>query len=200
MDYGSVCGSHRCLSPRLEENTVVGQPSLDTDTSYSSESYKGKSISNDSSSLLEVSTMVPTSDQSPSGTSDNSQRTGNVFTDSPTPTTSYTEPKVEDTRVQHIRAWYESKGFSKKSINLLVSTLDKNSTQMVSSNIRTWLSWCELHLCNPITCPVNKICDFFVDMLAKELSFNTIAGYRTAISEIHEHIDDAPIGSHPDIS
>jgi hypothetical protein len=47
---------------------------------------------------------------------------------------------------------------------------------------------------------VNKICDFFVDMLAKELSFNTITGYRTAISEIHEHIDNAPIGSHPDIS
>jgi hypothetical protein len=140
MDHGSVRRSHRRLSPRLEENTVVDQLSLDTDISYSSESHKRKSISNDSSSLLEVSTMVPTSNQSSSDTSDNSQRTGSVSTDLPTPTTTYTKPKVEDTRVQYIWAWYELKGFSEKSINLLVSTLDKNFTRTVSSNIRIWLS------------------------------------------------------------
>ena len=37
-------------------------------------------------------------------------------------------------------------------------------------------------------------------MLAKGLAFNTIAGYRTAISEHHDHIDSSPIGSHPDVS
>jgi hypothetical protein len=34
----------------------------------------------------------------------------------------------------------------------------------------------------------------------KGLSYNTIAGYRTAISEIHDHVDGSSIGSHPDIS
>ena len=37
-------------------------------------------------------------------------------------------------------------------------------------------------------------------MLSKGLAYNTIAGYRTAISECHEYIDGAPIGSHPDVS
>lgn len=37
-------------------------------------------------------------------------------------------------------------------------------------------------------------------MLAKGLAYNTIAGYRSAISEYHDYVDGAPIGSHPDIS
>src|SRR5438067_7596441 len=37
-------------------------------------------------------------------------------------------------------------------------------------------------------------------MLAKGLAFNTITGYRTAISEIHDPIDGVKIGSHQDIS
>ena len=32
------------------------------------------------------------------------------------------------------------------------------------------------------------------------MAYNTIAGYRTAISEIHEWIDDVTVGSHPDIT
>jgi hypothetical protein len=37
-------------------------------------------------------------------------------------------------------------------------------------------------------------------MHEKGLAYNTICGYRSAISEVHEHIDGAPIGSHPDVS
>jgi hypothetical protein len=48
--------------------------------------------------------------------------------------------------------------------------------------------------------PVTDICNFFVDMLASDLSYSTITGYRSAISEIHDHVNGAPIGSHPDVS
>ena len=37
-------------------------------------------------------------------------------------------------------------------------------------------------------------------MLAKGYAFNTIAGFRTAISEIHEDIDGVSIGLHPDVT
>jgi len=37
-------------------------------------------------------------------------------------------------------------------------------------------------------------------MLSNELSFNTIAGYKTAISEIHDRVDGCAIGSHLDIA
>ena len=32
------------------------------------------------------------------------------------------------------------------------------------------------------------------------MAFNTIAGYRTAISEVHEQVDGSPIGVYSDIS
>jgi hypothetical protein len=44
------------------------------------------------------------------------------------------------------------------------------------------------------------ICEFFADMLQEGKSFNTIAGYRSAISEIHVPIDGMAIGHHPDIT
>lgn len=37
-------------------------------------------------------------------------------------------------------------------------------------------------------------------MLTEEKSYNTIAGYRSAISEVHDFVDGVAIGSHPDIS
>src|SRR6266496_2449215 len=37
-------------------------------------------------------------------------------------------------------------------------------------------------------------------MLSRGYSFNTIAGFRTAISEMHENVNGKPIGSHPDIA
>ena len=32
------------------------------------------------------------------------------------------------------------------------------------------------------------------------MAYNTIASYRTAISEVHEHVEGSPVGLHPDIS
>lgn len=69
----------------------------------------------------------------------------------------------------------------------------------MSSSLRLWIAWYEINSCDPITCPINKICDFFVDMMAKEKPYNTITGYRTAISKIHEIVDSVSIGSHSDI-
>ncbi|RGB41694.1 hypothetical protein C1646_738985 [Rhizophagus diaphanus] len=86
------------------------------------------------------------------------------------------ESKMEDTRVQFIWTWND----------VLKS--------------QTWISWCQLNNCDPITYPIEKICDFLVDMLTRERSFNTIAGYRTAISEAHELVDGVSVGTHPNIS
>ena len=107
---------------------------------------------------------------------------------------------MANSRLQYLQTRYQEKGFSEKTVNLFLSAVDPNSNRTMSSSLRAWVSWCEGHFTDPITCPISDICDFFVDMLAKGLAFNTIAGYRTAISEVHEFIDGSPIGSHPDVS
>jgi len=53
---------------------------------------------------------------------------------------------------------------------------------------------------DPTTCNLNSICEFFADKLNEGKAANTIAGYRTAISEVHEMIDGQTVGSHPVIS
>lgn len=109
------------------------------------------------------------------------------------------EQEMENTRLQYFWDRYKDKGFSQKSIDLLSSTLDNNSSTKVSSAIRIWVDWCFIKCVDPTTCSLNSICEFFADQLADGKSFNTIAGYRSAISEIHDLVDNLPIGKHPDI-
>lgn len=110
------------------------------------------------------------------------------------------ESKMEDIRLQSFRTRYQSKGFSRKSIDLLAITLDPNSSKTVSSNLRTWICWCHTKSVDPVTCDLNSICEFFSDQLSEGKAANTIAGYRSAISEIHDPVDGQSIGNHPDIS
>ncbi|POG61380.1 hypothetical protein GLOIN_2v1786700, partial [Rhizophagus irregularis DAOM 181602=DAOM 197198] len=98
-----------------------------------------------------------------------------------------------------ISMWILVEKFSDKTINLLSSSVDNRSSRTVSSAIRVWEHWCDSQHVDPVTCPINKICEFFSDMLTFGKSYNTIAGYRSAISEIHERIDNFSIGTHPDI-
>ncbi|RGB21752.1 hypothetical protein C1646_777341 [Rhizophagus diaphanus] len=112
---------------------------------------------------------------------------------------SSTQPTLESARMQYFWTRYKNKGFSEKIIELLLSTVDNNSTRMVSSAICIWEHWCNANNVNPTTCNINCICEFFSNMITQGKSYNTIAGYRSVISEIHTQIDGASIGNHSDI-
>ncbi|GBC31876.1 hypothetical protein GLOIN_2v1786700 [Rhizophagus irregularis DAOM 181602=DAOM 197198] len=115
------------------------------------------------------------------------------------PNTPTSQSTVETARLQYFQTRNKDKGFSDKTINLLSSSVDNRSSRTVSSAIRVWEHWCDSQHIDPVTCPINKICEFFSDMLTFGKSYNTIAGYRSAISEMHERIDNFSIGTHPDI-
>ncbi|CAG8846839.1 12315_t:CDS:1, partial [Gigaspora margarita] len=71
-----------------------------------------------------------------------------------------------------------------------------NLSKTISSNIKQWISLCSKKQTDPITCPLNNIIEFFEDQIKKEKAYNTIAGYRLAISEIHDWINLLPVSSH----
>ncbi|CAG8659998.1 24406_t:CDS:2, partial [Cetraspora pellucida] len=73
------------------------------------------------------------------------------------------------------------------------------ASMTVSSNIKKWLDWCEIIEQDPITCSLSIICEFLLDQLVAGKAYNTIAEYRSAISEIHDFIDSTPISKHPDV-
>ncbi|PKY59541.1 hypothetical protein RhiirA4_482355 [Rhizophagus irregularis] len=173
---------------------------MDTYSKNISQSNQKQGYDNDISILLDVSTMVSTVvrpfDCSADFNSFN-QHYGNRHESS---SASSEEPKMENVRLQNFRIRYQEKGFSEKAIKLLLALLDQNSTRLISSNFRVWFRWCESRNLDPITCNLNSICEFFDDKLKDGKVANTIARYRTVISEVHELVNGQSVGSHLNIS
>ncbi|CAG8818563.1 16272_t:CDS:2, partial [Racocetra persica] len=88
------------------------------------------------------------------------------------PTTS-SQSQVEYVHLSYLWKNFKKKGFLDKAVKLL-----KEATMETS----------------------NTTIKFFVDIYKKELAYNTIARYHTAISEVHNPIDGNRIGYHPDIA
>ena len=102
--------------------------------------------------------------------------------------------EIENTRMYYFRSRYQNKGFLQKSIDLFSSTIDKNSSAKISSAIRIWFDWCFVKHVDPTSYSLNHICEFFTNQVTEGKSFNTIAEYRSAISEIHDQVDGISIG------
>jgi hypothetical protein len=200
LDARSRSRSNKCISSEMEQSESLDKPSMDFDTQDSGKANSRQSNNDNIGFILAFSSMVSTFNETSHSTSD----TFSIRKCSPSRSEhtreSFSESSMENTRLQNFRVRYQNKGFSEKSINLLLSTMETSSTKTVSSNLRVWLSWCRTNTVDPIVCNLNHICEFFADMLKEGKSYNTISGYRLAISEVHDHVEGVPIRQHPDIS
>ena len=61
MDAGSICNSHRCINSTMAQEKSLGKSSLVLNSTNSSKSNSGKSNNDDSSSILGISPLVPSS-------------------------------------------------------------------------------------------------------------------------------------------
>ncbi|CAG8640120.1 11901_t:CDS:2, partial [Gigaspora rosea] len=111
-----------------------------------------------------------------------------------------TENKLPNVRVAYLWEHLQNKGLPQQAINLCCKALDPNSTSTVSSNIRAWTAWCTEHTTDPIRCPLKDIMLFLTTKAKEGKSYNTIAAYRSDISEVHEYIDNLPVGWNQDIA
>ncbi|GBC01634.1 hypothetical protein RclHR1_04270012 [Rhizophagus clarus] len=200
LETRPIRNSDRCISLTLEQEQTIGESALGINSTHLVKSYSQQGNNNDNCPLLGISSMVSPSNGSLDSTNIPPISKHHIHSYSPSATESSTESSMENPRVQHLWSRYETKGLSQEAINLLISTIDPNSTRTVSSALRVWSAWCEPKSINPVTYSVNKIIDFLTESAKSELSYNTIAGYHTAISEIHEQDNSLPIGSDPDIS
>ena len=196
MDSGSGCGSHQRFSSDMVQNESLGQSSMDLDTEDIIQIDQGKSNNDHTGALVGDSSMVSITPRSINRTSISHSIQEDSSRGTESPNKSFSQPKLEITRLQTFRSRYQAKGFSEKSVDLLMSTLETSSTKTVSSNLRAWISWCRSNSVDPIVCNLNSICEFFSDKLKEGKSYNTIAGYRSAISEVHDKVDGVPIGQH----
>ena len=200
MDSRSRSRSNRCLSTEMVQTEHLGEPTLDSNSQNLIQGYQRKSYNDHISPLVGISSIVSTDNGLIDRTS-NSNTSEGYNSERITPSRkSISQSEMENTRMQNIRTRYQNKGFSEKAIELLLASLDINSSKTVSSNLKVWISWCRARTIDPVTCDLSIICEFFVDMMNEGKAYNTIAGYRSAISEIHQYVDNVPIGQHPDIT
>src|SRR5581483_9298585 len=82
------------------------------------------------------------------------------------------QSQVKNPRLQNFRTRYQNKGFSEKAINLLMATLNYNSSKTISSNLKIWISWCRLKSVDPVACDLSCICEFFANKMNEGKAFN----------------------------
>ena len=71
------------------------------------------------------------------------------------------------------------------------------------SLIKTWRNfcdWCSGKKIDPFGCSLASVFQFLTEQYHEGWEYNTIAGYRSAISAFHNPIDSSTIGDHPRVS
>ncbi|CAG8783842.1 13963_t:CDS:1, partial [Acaulospora morrowiae] len=146
-------------------------------------------------STMEICPMVSTT----TGTS--SRYTNNITQISNSIQQSNTVPqsKMEDLRSNCIRKSLTDQGFSKQAAELYMAAYDSRTAKKMSTAARKWFNWCAEQDIDPTKCALPRVADF-LNLLQENYAYNTIASYRTAISDIHEWIEGKPVGAHPMIT
>ncbi|CAG8739360.1 6630_t:CDS:2 [Cetraspora pellucida] len=173
---------------------------MDIDTQNSIQSSEGTSYDVSNNSLMDISELVPISN----GYDNRSAM--NLTNEKPSTSranirhNTLVENKLPNVHMAYLQKHLQKKGISQQAITLCAKALDPNSTNTISLNICTWTLWCTENARDPINCPINDILQFFTTKANEGKSYNIITGYRSAISEIHEYINNWPIGQNRDIA
>ena len=96
--------------------------------------------------------------------------------------------------------------------NLFVEGLSEESAILIENSRRlgtvphyelTWHkcdSWCGRRKIDPIRCPMRDEVQFLTECFQESFKYNTIAGFRSAISAYHDSIQSISVGKHPRVS
>ncbi len=102
--------------------------------------------------------------------------------------------------VDCLRRHYESEGFSKDLIEVMLSSCRQSTHRQYESAWKHWSSWCGERSLNPISAPLKEVLEFLVFCEQKGLSYRTLGVYRSAIALYHEPVDDISLGKSLHIS
>jgi len=110
------------------------------------------------------------------------------------------ESKSSTSCMENFRQKLSSDGLSEKAISLITGARRKSSISHYNSAWGKFSSWCIGKQADPFRCSLILILEFLTDSFDRGLQYNTLAGYRSAISAFHEPIDGVTVGKHPQVS
>ena len=99
-----------------------------------------------------------------------------------------------------LRTSLQAELISEKAAILISSARREGTNAHYESAWRKYASWCGQRNVDPTRCVLKWVLDFLAELFDSGLEFNTIAGYRAAISAYHEHCEGFKVGEHPRVS
>ncbi|CAG8826702.1 32055_t:CDS:2 [Gigaspora margarita] len=188
---GRICQSHESLNTSVH----IMEDGFRDDSYQCSTRDKGKVNDSNIISSMAVSPLVLSSVITPGRPT--LKITEQLSNTNQEPQSVLSDKQMGFLHSSYIRSHLMNQGFSEKTIKLYKAAFDTNFTKTVLLNIKKWLSWCTERQVDPVAGSLNSIVEFLNDQLDSGKAYNTIAGYRSAISEIYDWVNYSLIGSHP---
>ena len=110
---------------------------------------------------------------------------------------SSSKPEITTDGLDSFRSKLETEGISKQASSLITASRRKGTTSHYESSWRKLCSWCCKEQVDSFSAPLRQNLNFLASLFQEGLQYNTIAGYRFAISAYHDPIKGFPVGQHP---
>ena len=86
---------------------------------------------------------------------------------------------------------------SESAKELILSSWRGKTSRAYDSHFQKWLGWCSQRGCDPISGPISDVINFLADLHSQGYQTNSLNAYRSAISSVHDKVDDMDVGKHP---
>lgn len=201
LEEGSILSKRRCFSTNLERGSQLCLSPVLSDRSCAGQSYQGASRDDPHNSVLAGSGLV--SEGTPGVCGHPSTHT--VLSETPDQSSGEMSSadsgrKSDTSGLACFRRKLETEGISGKAATLISNARRKGSISNYESAWGRWASWAHQRKIDPVSCAIGSILDFLAELFDKNLQYNTICTYRSAISAYHEPIGGLPIGQNMRVS
>ncbi len=185
-----LLGGHSCL--RLSSSNITEQSS-EKDT-------RGELHCGTDSPIMAKTALVSndtrSSDISATKTTKSQQSSVSVQGKSSSPRPSISKFSCVET----VKRQKVAKGFSDRTADTMASARRQSTSGTYDARINRFRSWCEERNVNPISAAVTEVAEFLQELFDKnKFSPTTIAGYKSAISVVHQGFDGRPLGQNKDL-
>jgi len=197
LETGSRSKSSGCLHPGLEQHTREGlcQPSMESGQQSTEQNETTTSHTGAGGSSMEKPTMVShsTGDAGRLPSPPSSQGKS-AHANTPNECASST---ASTSRLAYLRQRYEDKNISEEGKDLLLASWRQKSSKSYDSLFGKWVGWCSQRHSDPVSGPISEVVNFPAHLFKEGYQYRSLNAYRSAISSVHEKVDEYEVGQHP---
>ena len=198
LEAGPTGGGNRCLQPAMGTAEGLCKSPMVLDCQSPITSKEPSSPGNSCSSGLEGPTLV----SSPAGNAIRLSTTDSSLTESAPVGIRHGSDgsSAPASRLAYLRQKFRHNNLSESAKELLLSSWRSKTSKAYDSHFRKWLGWCTERGCDPISGPVFDVANFLAELHSQGYQTSSLNAYRSAISSVHDRIDDMDVGKHPLLS